>query len=330
MSSRWIFIRAGEQQGPFSKDQLELLVQNRVLLSWDLLWEEGDNIHFARFADEILDFAALQQRVPAAAPPWLEDVRQQVEYNPSKTLKHTHQIPSWLDDIREVENLPERKTAGKKAPASPDIPAMKEKKPESPPPPFHDIPPIPAAPPHAVPTSLASAIPASQADPTHPSTIKSEGRPTTSKPIAPTVPSPPPTLSPLAAPQKEGPPTTSKPLTSVVPSVPTSLEKPLPPSSVAPPEVGKPDPVSPTETMFTVFRKAQSAINIWLDEDANIPLILTTNLQELVQAPELQKIIQMVSPFGPALVSKISDYFRFTAQNRRAYYQAMAKRNLSY
>jgi hypothetical protein len=76
---------------------------------------------------------------------------------------------------------------------------------------------------------------------------------------------------------------------------------------------------------FEVFRKARTAIEQWVDDDGNRLRVLHGDLSEIKQQPGVRAIFNEYAGYGYEMLEKLTRHLDFLIQNRRKYYQAMAK-----
>jgi hypothetical protein len=82
---------------------------------------------------------------------------------------------------------------------------------------------------------------------------------------------------------------------------------------------------SPTNaSLMEVFRKARVAVENWVDDERNRPLVLRGALEEIHQDPGLRGILQPFAGYGPLLREKLLMHLAFMVENRRKYYAARA------
>ncbi len=87
--------------------------------------------------------------------------------------------------------------------------------------------------------------------------------------------------------------------------------------------IGK--PVS-NASLFDTFRKARSAIESWVDDDANRGCMLHTDVEEIKRTPEIQAILHEYAGYGEEMCAKLLRHLEFMVENRRNYHKAVDRR----
>jgi hypothetical protein len=78
-------------------------------------------------------------------------------------------------------------------------------------------------------------------------------------------------------------------------------------------------------SIFEVFRKARTAIENWVDEDGNQPLIQQGDLAAIKGHPAVEAILGRYAGYGKEMVQKLTRHLEFMVDNRRRYYLARQK-----
>lgn len=307
-------------------------------------------------SDWLADVAALETTGPAPGlvptdeiPEWLEDLRLWLGlelYTPAKPTTNedaqspTGGTPDWLEGwLTPNEPIVAQQLPSPAKPVSPAIPVAI---PVSPPPADKPAPTIPAASPvtptgkSVVPIPLATPVPPPPAD-----------KPARAVPAAIPVPVPPPDKAvPIAQP---APPPTALPPTDKATKAAKQrtahplVEKVLHASGfdmetwqILDPvkfqkwkqQQAQSTPVS-NASLFEVFRKARRAVEAWVDDEANRPCIMQTDIEEIKRLPAIVAILHGYANYGQPMQVKLVRHLEFMVENRKKYYRAVEIRRTS-
>ncbi len=125
MSGQWYYAHDGETHGPFSEEEIQDRVAQRLLLESDSVWPAGREKKHAAPATAVFDFSQVDRTsfprsgvgtegshtgawepgrlLPApvsAMPDWLTDVAAAETTGPAPSLEPSDEIPEWLEDMR--------------------------------------------------------------------------------------------------------------------------------------------------------------------------------------------------------------------------------------
>ena len=86
-------------------------------------------------------------------------------------------------------------------------------------------------------------------------------------------------------------------------------------------------PDAPTDaptnaSIIEVFRKAQAAVENWIDDETRSALVLGGDMADIQRDPELAAILQESTKFGPEMLQKLQAHLIFMLDNRRQYHAA--------
>ena len=360
MSGQWYYSHDGETHGPFSEEEIQDRVAQRLLLESDSVWPAGREKKDAAPATAVFDFSQVSAPV-SPMPDWLTDVAAGQTTGPVPSLEPTDEIPEWLEDMRLWVGLDLYTSAQDELTSSStstgEVPDWLESwlTPQGP---EQAQPPQMAPAPPVGPTVHVSAPPTSApAQPSVPPSVFVASPATPAPPVAPSVLAPPPipgspvlakTQVPAAAP---APSATPPPAT--IPSQPQT--KPAAPKPVTPLvektldasgfdlETGRildqekfrkwkqqlalssaGQPAVSNSSLFEMFRKARTAVEAWVDDEDNRACIMKTELEEIRRKPEIQVILHEYANYGQAMQEKLLRHLEFMVENRRKYYNAIA------
>lgn len=85
-------------------------------------------------------------------------------------------------------------------------------------------------------------------------------------------------------------------------------------------------PAVSNASLIEIFRKARTAIETWIDDDANRLCIMQAEIAEIGRKPEIQNILNEYDGYGKEMRDKLLRHLGFMVQNRRKYYQAVEGR----
>jgi uncharacterized protein DUF4339 len=84
-------------------------------------------------------------------------------------------------------------------------------------------------------------------------------------------------------------------------------------------------PAVSNESLFEVFRKSRLAIENWVDEDCNRPLVMAGGLGAIKKNAQVLAILQKHPGYGAVLQDKLIQHLEFMVENRKKYYSARAR-----
>ncbi|MBM4068947.1 MAG: DUF4339 domain-containing protein [Planctomycetes bacterium] len=309
---KWCYALAGKTLGPYDADKIKGLVAQGKIPKTIPIWPAGDDPGKAVPADEVFIFSDLPN-VPRSTPDWLG------EPPPMEAGKMAQppaaEAPAWLEDLRLWMGL--EAYAADKQPR----PAAAEDAAPSPPDATKTTP---------LPDWLDGWL-----------TPPGQAAATTSQ--APE-PAPLPPEKPLAAAEiKASPPAESAPLARPV-SLRSSAASELADQSVK--ETGfdlrtgrivdaerfrqwkqrtsKGGPAISHDSLMEAFRAARTAIERWVDDDANRLRVLYADMTEIHKNAELRALFQQYAGYGRSLEQKLNQHLEFMIENRRKYYRAVS------
>jgi hypothetical protein len=290
--------RDGKVGGPCAVQELRRLAQAGQLDEQDLVWPVGGDPR-----DGVLVEAALTTGKAAAiradVPDWLADVKKvETHVGPDRQPWPVSTDLDWLDDLRALEGLPRQEIApdsssdnaeSARRPGAADAtaPTSSPANVDSVPrPAFTDA---LAVPPHLIPESMALRDVAPVATPTAPGAVTTGSA------------------------KAEG-------VRQKAPSRPAAAA-----NASSAPEADVSRPERPGESVQEAYHRAQAALQRWADLDINRALILAGNMQALRQDVSIQSIVGTVHVHGPAIVHHFWRHVEFVVENRRKYFEAMAR-----
>jgi len=318
LMSRWFYSSGGRQNGPLTVDEIKQHAARGLLKESDWVWLEGDGRANGTPANAVIDFAHLGA-LPTSLPDWLHDIAALEKRTSSPPAQVVHAAPDWLDDLRlwygwEIGVEPVA------APAPIEAPPL----PASPPPSAPVPPPAPVA--ILVPPTLPP-----KAIPVGPRFAQPSPAPTPSLILVARPASPPRVTRWQAPPRGRGPQNdpdklaeTALAQTGFDPRTgqivdPARFETWKQQTAASPSAPG-----APTASIMEVFRAARLAIERWVDEDANRPLIEQRSATELAGMPEVTAIFERYANYGPQLRERLNNHLAFLVDNRRKFYAACA------
>jgi len=81
-------------------------------------------------------------------------------------------------------------------------------------------------------------------------------------------------------------------------------------------------------SLFETFRKARTAIEAWVDADANHACVMQADPEEIKCKPEIDAILQEYANYGKDMRDKLLRHLEFMVENRRKYHKAMEERRV--
>ena len=85
-------------------------------------------------------------------------------------------------------------------------------------------------------------------------------------------------------------------------------------------------PVVSNASLFEVFRRGRTAIEAWVDDEANRLCVLHGEPDEIQRNREVQAILAAYANSGLDIQEKLLLHLKFMVNNRRKYYRALAER----
>jgi hypothetical protein len=345
MSQSWFYQHLGKTFGPVISEKLKELARQGSLDRDDLLWPEGGDPKDACPASAALDYASLPL-VSFPTPDWLEDIAKVENKGPIPVPAPTEGPPTWLEDVRlwfglelyadAKDNQPTSTTVlqtggvpdwlegwltpeepkSSKTQAAGTVPVSESpKKPANSP----DLPvamPVPLAVPV---TPAKSTAPQRMSQATFLEKLAAKGKAPEAVPQAVPVAKPVEKTSPRRRQQdqlaEEAFHQTGFDLTTGQILDQDKFRKWQKASNAAQPAVSN-------ETIFEVFRKARLAIENWVDEDCNLPLVMAGDLGAIKKNGPLLAIFERYQKYGLSLKEKLTHHLEFMVENRRKYYAA--------
>jgi hypothetical protein len=333
MSGPWYYSHAEVTHGPFSLDEIKERLTRKMLLESDWVWQEGADVR-----RRAADFLASAGTPPV--PDWLADVAEFEKRGAPSGSTAAPDAPEWLEDLRLWIALEQFESGWEAFHKTADRPV-------SGPGEGAGIPDwlaswgIPAAPQESAPARPASVAAPASAPPAKPQVdvppLLKVARPA----AAPVVAKAPPVLkvpTPAAAPAPETKPavqertrTPGKQMLEVsgfdsetgqiVDEAKFRLwkQKQAQPSAASQPAVSN-------ASLFEVFRRGRTAIEAWVDDEANRLCVLHGEPDEIQRNREVQAILAAYANYGQAIQEKLLAHLKFMVNNRRKYYRALAER----
>jgi hypothetical protein len=77
-------------------------------------------------------------------------------------------------------------------------------------------------------------------------------------------------------------------------------------------------------SIYELFRKASTALQNWIDDDAARPLVCVGALDRIKQEPEVLQIVRTYESCGPEVVAKLWARLEFLVDNRKKFYASRA------
>jgi hypothetical protein len=78
----------------------------------------------------------------------------------------------------------------------------------------------------------------------------------------------------------------------------------------------------PTVSVAEAFLDAQRAIQAWVDDDANKPLVTSGELESIRQCGSIQEILSRYESYGPVMQEKLLKRLAFLVDNRKKFFKA--------
>jgi hypothetical protein len=75
-------------------------------------------------------------------------------------------------------------------------------------------------------------------------------------------------------------------------------------------------------TIAEAYLNAQRAIQAWVDDDANKPLVASGNLDAIHGAASVQEILHRYDGYGPLMREKLVKRLAFLVDNRKKFFKA--------
>jgi hypothetical protein len=356
MSGQWYYAHDGETHGPFSEQEIQDRVVQRLLLESDSVWPAGRDKKDAAPATAVFDFS----RAPApvsAMPDWLTDVAAAQTTGPVPSLEPSDEIPEWLEDMRlwvgldlytpAQDELTSRSQAQLGNEGTGEVPDWLEswltpQVSEQAQPPQA----APAGPPKSgqgdketrrqgdkerldlpspcLPVSLSPCL------------APIPGSPVLAKAQVPATPAPAATPPPATVPSQPQTKTAApKPVTPLVEKTLDASGFDLETGRILDQEKFRKwkqqlarssagQPAVSNASLFEVFRKARTAVEAWVDDEDNRACIMKTELEEIRRKSEIQVILHEYANYGQAMQEKLLRHLEFMVENRRKYYNAIA------
>jgi hypothetical protein len=363
MSGQWYYSHDGVTHGPFSEEEIQNRVAQRLLVESDSVWPAGREQKDAAPAPAVFDFSQAPAPV-SPVPDWLRDIAAAQTTGPLPSPAPSDEIPEWLEDLRlwvgldlytpaETEFTYDSTSTGEtpdwlQSWLTPQLPDQAQ---------------APAP-------SLAPSVPVSPPPTAEPATVSEPAQPSIppfvcvaspvppARPVAPNVPAPPPIHSSLGLAKAQIPAAVAAPSgtpsTATVPSPAKSrsaapkpanpvVEKTLDTSGfdletgrILDPEKFRKwkqqlaqsspagQPALSNASLFEVFRKARTAVEAWVDDDVNRACIMNAEFKEIERKSEIQVILHKYANYGKAMQEKLLRHLEFMVENRRKYYKAIA------
>ena len=111
----------------------------------------------------------------------------------------------------------------------------------------------------------------------------------------------------------------------VAPPVAQPVAQPAQPANVS--QAARPV-AAPMLTLQERFRKAQFALEQWVDDDDSVDFILASDIDAVKAHPSVQAIVQPFASMGGDLADRLWKHLEFVLGNRQKYYRALlARRN---
>lgn len=345
MNAPWYYSHDNMTHGPFTAEQIKAHAARKMLLESDWIWQGDDNRKDAVPAAAALDFS----RLPAVASPipdWLADVADVATKGPAPGPLPSDELPEWLEDLRlwvglEMYIQDERgaDTTISNPTAAGEIPDWlktwmpgEKAKPSQP----DQAAPAPRAP------AIPEAIPGSPPIAETPAAVSQTAQPTlrlpisgTSQLLSPVTLDPPVAPSSIAA-SSIAPPPVAPPVNSLDAILDASgidvqtgrvvdVEKFHRWKQQHARAASVPQPVS-NASLFETFRKARTAIERWVDDDANRAYVMQADPETIKSRPGIETILQEYANYGKDMREKLLRHLEFIAENRKKYYTAMEER----
>ncbi len=80
----------------------------------------------------------------------------------------------------------------------------------------------------------------------------------------------------------------------------------------------------PTVSVAEVFLAAQRAIQAWVDDDVNKPLVASGDLEVIRKCGSVQEVLRRYEGYGPVMQEKLWKRLTFLVENRRKFLKAFA------
>ncbi len=78
----------------------------------------------------------------------------------------------------------------------------------------------------------------------------------------------------------------------------------------------------PTLFVAEAFINAQRAIQEWVDDDANKPLVVSGDLEVIYRSASVQEILRRFEGYGPPMREKLRKRLAFLVDNRKKFHKA--------
>lgn len=289
----------GQPLGPMPAEKLLELASAGGASAGDWVWMEGMDVQITveRFL-AIARAGKLPESPANFLPEWLSDVARSEFIERSRRTP----IPDWLEEMQQAE---------KPSSSAPPKPV-----------------PSPAAPAKAPPTAddfTIKGLPLDWLEDIRQIEESLRARP---------VPTAPPPQRPTAAPLQ---PPLAPPVSPAPPQPPVSAE----PRGYDPATGRILDPVAydrwqkaeakhrqeeaqkqPTVSVTEVFLDAQRAIQAWVDDDANKPLVTSGDLDAIRRSASVQEVLRRFEGYGPVMQEKLRKRLFFLVNNRKKFFKA--------
>jgi hypothetical protein len=78
----------------------------------------------------------------------------------------------------------------------------------------------------------------------------------------------------------------------------------------------------PALSVAEAFLAAQRAVQVWVDADANRPLIESGDMETIRQSPAVQELLRRYEGYGPVMREKLCNRLALLVDNRRKFFKA--------
>jgi hypothetical protein len=254
----------------------------------DWVWMEGMDVQIT--VDKFLAIARAGKLPDSPAnflPEWLSDVAKSESFERSRP----EPLPDWLEEMRQAEKQP---SPGTPKPSPPSAP--------------------PAKPPATSDEFIIKGLPLDWLEDIRQIEESLRGRPAPPAPPSPTAAPPQPPLATPVSPEPRGfDPATGQILDPVAYDRWQKAE-----AQRRQEEAQKQPTVSVTEA----FLDAQRAIQAWVDDEANKPLVSSGDLDPIRKCDSLQAIFRRFEGYGPVMQEKLWKRLAFLVENRKKFFKA--------